>query len=315
MQYSFLLVNYNMVGLIENLVANLAGEIPAGATFEILIADNSNDPSKALPDGGTVRGVPVTLLRIENRGYVDALNRLIPLARGERVMISHPDIELAPGALAALTAFLEAHPKAGLVSPDLYYPDDSPCRIRLSFPRLGSELRRVANIVLAIVSGKRPMRDELFWDRSGDATVETVMGVCMLLRREALHAVGRIDPRLVFYYSNDYLSGMVRRHGWTCHYTRSARAIHYERYAPKHLYGGNADMVYKVSPIAANPRMREDFFVFLSSFYSLPLRLAIRACALAEDGIQLLAQFRAPKARRDNITRLWQSVKIDLGLG
>ncbi|MEP6591148.1 MAG: glycosyltransferase [Gemmatimonadota bacterium] len=315
MQYSFLLVNYNMAGLVTNLIANLASEIPPGATFELLIADNSSDATKALPNTGEIVGVPATILRIDNRGYVDALNRLIPLAQGELIMISHPDIELAPGALVALDTFLRTHPQAGVVSPDLRYPDGSPCRIRLQFPDLRTEVRRVMNILAAITTGRRPFRGEHFWDRHADEEVETVMAVCMLFRREALQSVAKVDPNLVFYYSNDYLCGTLRRHGWTCHYTLSALAIHFERFAPRHLYSESAEMAYKRSPIAANPRMREDFFIFLSSFYGFGTRLAIRACALAEDSIQLLAQFKRPRERREEIQRLWQSVRVDLGIG
>jgi GT2 family glycosyltransferase len=148
-----------------------------------------------------------------------------------------------------------------------------------------------------------------------DVSTDTVMSVCMLIRREALEAIGgAIDSRLVSYYSNDYLCHRMRALGWTCHYTRTAQAIHFERFAPRGTYSESEVMAYKRSTVAANPRMRLDYFSFLSLCYPRRARIGLRAIALAEDSVQLVAQLKHPVKQRKQFGRLWASILIDLGL-
>jgi GT2 family glycosyltransferase len=314
-EYSFLIVNFNMAGLVLRLIENLRVAAPGGAVFEIIIADNSVDPDMRLRSEDLPAGVRTRLVFVEpSRGFVAALNEIIPLARGRWVMIVHPDVELRTGCLAALSSFLQAHPRAGVLGPDLFYPDGTPNKIRLRSPTTATEVRRFLNQLTHILTRRKLTADEILWDRLDDVSTDTVMSVCMLIRREALEAIGRIDPRLVSYYSNDYLCHRVRKLGWTCHYTLSAQAIHFERFAPKGTYSESEVMAYKRSTIAANPRMRLDYFNFLFLCYPLAARIALRAVALAEDSVQLVAQLKQPVKRRKQFGRLWASVLIDLGL-
>src|ERR1035438_2088422 len=114
MKCSFLLVNFNMAGLVGQVVDIILLQFQDSSQYEILIADNSCEEFKSLTVSSFPLGIPVTLFRIKNSGLVDALNFLIPLATGEFVMIMHPDVELSPGCVTELIAFLERHPKAGV---------------------------------------------------------------------------------------------------------------------------------------------------------------------------------------------------------
>jgi GT2 family glycosyltransferase len=229
-------------------------------------------------------------------------------------MIMHPDVELVPGCMRALSQFLGSNPRAGIVSPDLYYPNGAPNRIRLRMPTIRSELRRVMNMFSFILLHRKLLTDELFWDHASETDSQTVMSVCMLVRREVIQAIGDIDPGLVFYYANDFLCHQARRLKWTCHYTPAARAIHFERYAPTEMYSDNSEMEYKRSTTAANPRMRSDYFAFLSLCYPRQARFIMHGLAFVEDAVQLLAQFKRPFSRKREITQLWASIALDLGL-
>jgi GT2 family glycosyltransferase len=261
-------------------------------------------------DDRRVRIVPLG----ENRGFVDAMNCVLPAARGEWIVMLHPDVELREGCIARLTEFMREHPEAGVVSPDLYYPNGKACRLRLRFPTVRSEWLRLRSMITHILFKRSGPSGELFWARDKDTNAEMVMSVCMFFRREALEAIGPIDSRLVFYYSNDYLCHRLREHAWTCHYVLGAQAVHFERYAPKEMYSQDDVMAYKRSTIAANPRMRADYFAFLSLCYDAGARLALRAIAVAEDAIQLLAQMRNPVRGKAQIRLLWESIRVDLGL-
>ncbi len=305
-----------MAGLVHNVVRSISLQFERCSQYEILIADNSSEEDGRLTPSSLPEGAPVRLFPIENTGFVDALNYLIPLTNAEYVVILHPDVELAPGCVAALATFMGEHPSAGVVGPDLSYPDGSPNKIRLRFPTVASEAKRVANKLFYIVTRKEPFCDEVLWDRGSDVSVQTVMSVCMLFRGAALQQASPIDRRLVTYYANDFLCWRVQRLGLTCHYTLGARAVHYERFSPRQHYAGSKVMEYKRSGIAANPGMRADYFRLNSLRYSLGGRLMLRSFALIDDALQLAAQIsRARGEGRQEVRALVESIRIDLGQG
>jgi GT2 family glycosyltransferase len=314
-KWCFLLVNFNMAGLVRNVVRNISLQFERSSQYEILIADNSCEECGRLTPSSLPEGIPARLFPIENTGFVDALNYLIPLTNAEYVTILHPDVELAPGCVAALTTFMEKHPKAGVVGPDLYYPDGSPNKIRLRFPTVASEAKRVANKLSHIVTRRKPLGDEALWDRRSDVSVQTVMSVCMLFRGAVLQQASPIDRHLITYYANDFLCWRVKQLGLTCHYTLAARAVHYERFSPRQHYADSKAMEYKRSGIAANPRMRTDYFRLNSLRCSLGGRLMLRSFALFDDALQLAAQVNRAREGRQDVRALVESIGIDLGRG
>ena len=314
LEYSVLLVNFNMGALTGCVIENVATQL-RGRRFEIIVADNSTDPGARLSSYLNQLPDNVRLLNLtDNRGFVDALNRIIPLARGRWMVIMHPDVEFKSGCLGSLVEFLKQHPRAAVASPNLFYPDGQPNKIRLRLPTIPSECRRFANKLSYILLRRQFLRDEVLWNRTNDCTSDMVMSVCMIWRGEALRQIAPIDSRFVFYYANDYLCSRALKLGWTCHYVLGAYAIHCERHAPREMYSAKSVMDYKTSTIAANPRMRADYLIFLTLCYPLASRSVLRLVALFEDGLQLLAHLRQGSRRKAEIGMLWESIRIDLGL-
>ncbi len=299
MTYSFLLVNFNMWGLVERCIGEIIARAESDGNFEIIVADNSTDARFAAPDH-VVRSEPrLRIVKIaENKGWVDALNRILPTASGQYVVIMHPDVTLDESCLGHLQHFLEQNPRAGVVSPDLVYPDGKPNTIRLKFPQISVEIRRLANIVGHILLKKRPFRDEVLWDHKSDVQADMVMSVMMMFRRETLRQIGEIDSRIWTYYANDWLCGRARQLGWTCHYLAAARAVHWERHSPTELYSNSVNSTYKRDPVPVSDRMCRDRFMFLRTFYSLPARLAFRVLTTMEYLIHLLAQLKPGRGHR-----------------
>jgi GT2 family glycosyltransferase len=302
--YSFLLVNFNMWGLVERCVRDIRSALRPGETCEVLIADNSTDPRHAAPEDVSSLGPSLRVVRLaDNRGWVDALNRLLPEAAGDFIVVMHPDVTPDPGCFATLRGYLEEHPRAAVAAPRLMYPDGSKNSIRLRFPSVAVEARRLVNILCHIAMKVRPLRDEVLWDYASDAQADMVMSVLMVWRREALRQVGLVESRLWTYYANDWLCGRARRLGWTCHYVAAARAVHWERHSPRGLYSDGAGSEYKRDPVPVSDRMCRDRFVFLSEFYSMPVCSAFRVLATAEHLIHLAAQLKPGRSGRGSAIR------------
>ena len=303
MTYSFLLVNFNMWGLIQRCIREIESNISgANDAYEILIADNSTDKRFSVPDDFARPSVSVIRLA-ENRGWVDALNYVLPKASGRYVVIMHPDVTLAQGCLDTLRSFLDQHPKAGVVGPSLIYPDGKCTAIRLEFPRISVELRRLANIICHIISNRTTLRHEMLWDHQSDTLTDMVMSVLMMFRRETLTQIGPVHEGLWTYYANDWLCGRARALGWTCHYVAAARATHWERYSPPDLYSDASTSAYKRDPVPVSDRMCRDRFTFLREFYP-PLSIAaFGALTTLENLVHLAAQLKPGRDNRSESLR------------
>jgi GT2 family glycosyltransferase len=315
LKYSFLMVNYNMGKMVSRCVENFKSQVAETDSYEVLIADNSNDPECQIADVCLNSHSNVRILRLDqNRGWVDALNRLLPLATGEFILIAHPDIEMTGKCLSLLARFIESNPSAGVVSPDLWYPNGQRCTIRTCFPSVMSELRRLGNTVARAIVKRNIFRGEKVWDRTADAHVQMVMSVCMLIRREVLQQISQINPKLSVYYANDFICAKAAALGWNSYYVRDARAIHFERFAPRRLYGAGREMDYKSDPLPANARMRTDFFTFLGSIYPWHTVAAIRLIAICEDFWLLITNSLHFFPRRAaSVRHLMRSLIVDLG--
>ena len=82
---------------------------------------------------------------IENErtlGFGANINLGVAATAAPYVVVSNPDIEVTPGAIATLTAFAEAHPRCGIAAPQLRYPDGRWQPSRRSFPTVRGTLVR-----------------------------------------------------------------------------------------------------------------------------------------------------------------------------
>jgi GT2 family glycosyltransferase len=222
----------------------------------------------------------------------------------------HPDVTLAEGCLDELRSFLEQHPRAGVVSPALIYPDGMPNAIRLRFPSVSVELQRLVNIVCHILLKRRPLAGEELWDHKQDVQADMVMSVLMMFRGETLRQIGLIEPRLWMYYANDWLCGRARQLGWTCHYVAAARATHWERYSPPGLYSNTATSAYKRDSMPVSDRLCRDRITFLRAFYPLPACMAFRLLVTLEYFVHLMAQLKPGRGqRRESIRKCAATIK------
>jgi GT2 family glycosyltransferase len=314
MRFSFLTVNYNMGPLVKNLAKAIAQQLPDPASYEMIVADNSTDPAfrlnlEAFPPGSPIQIIPVAA----NESYVTVLNRILPLAKGERVVLMHPDVEAPEGCYQTLATFLDNNPKAGVVSPELTEPTPQQRGIFLHFPAVSTELRKCFNKLPQVLLRRKLFREDVFWDRKSETRTDMVSGIFMMFRREAIQGIGTINTRLVSYYYNDYLCARAGQLGWTCHYTPQTNIVHLGRYTPKELYSNQQLMEYKKDSAPADARTRADYLTFLSLFYPLWSRFTLRTLALFEDSFDLLLQLRRPKQRKERINHLWRTILVDLG--
>ena len=215
-----------------------------------------------------------------------------PKTTNHYTIIMHPDVRIERDTLGTLAEFLQQHPDAAVVSPDLVYPDNRPCTIRTRFPTLCSELKQLCNVFTQVLLKRKFFVDEVLWDHHGTIPVDMVMSVFMCWRTTDLKEIGGISPTLWTYYGNDYLCGQAGKLGKHCYYTDKARVVHYERYADKELYSGGDDSEYKGDPAPAAPKMEKDRIRFLRSLRSRPVIWCFKLLRSIQFAIHALAQLK-----------------------
>jgi GT2 family glycosyltransferase len=135
-----------------------------------------------------------------------------------------PDAIRHRGALDGMVAHLQAHPALGMVGPRLLNPDGSLQISAHPRPTLGREAWRLFHLDRF---WPRSCYGRRFWQQTEAQAVEVLMGACLLLRREAVDAVGLFDERFFMYSEEVDLCKRFRAAGWGIDYLPTVQVTHY----------------------------------------------------------------------------------------
>jgi N-acetylglucosaminyl-diphospho-decaprenol L-rhamnosyltransferase len=163
----------------------------------------------------------------ENRGLGAGWNAGMRAAAGRWFLLLNADAWTVGDAVAKLVAFADARPDAGLVGPRLRNPDGSLQRSVRGFPtpwRLATEyffLRKVAprsGLLNGYYAGG--------FAHDQPREVEWVMGACMLVRRDAVDAVGPLDESFFLFAEETEWCYRLREGGWRIWFCPEAEVVH-----------------------------------------------------------------------------------------
>ena len=203
--------------------SELAESLPAlaGQVDEIVVI--ANTPG-SLPE--ETRGARV----IENTrplSYAANLNRGIAETSSELVLVNNPDAVPEPGAVAALAAFVDTHPRCGIAGPRLVDPDGSWQPSRRRFPTVSGTLVRRTPLRLLFPPLER-QRAHYQLDERPTEPVEAdwMLGGSLLLRRAMLDELGGYDPGYRMYGEEIDLCYRAAKAGWERWYVPEAVVRH-----------------------------------------------------------------------------------------
>ena len=167
------------------------------------------------------------LLEVENRGLAAGWNAGSARASGRYLLLLNADAWLLDGSLEALVRFADEHPEAAVVGPRLRNLDGSLQRSVRGYPtlwRLATEylfLRKLAPRSRALNAFYAGGFDH---DQVRDA--DFVMGAAMLVRREAVDAVGPLDEDFFLFSEETDWHYRFARAGWKVLFFPGAEAVH-----------------------------------------------------------------------------------------
>ncbi len=196
-----IVVSHDSAEVLPACLAALAGEgVPT-----IVVDYASGDDSCVV---AAQRGARV-IANARNEGYGLGNNIGIATAATPYVLVVNPDLELRPGAAAALLEAAGRYPDAGMLAPRIVEPSG---RLFLQ-PR-------------SLLSPSHLNRSRTMAAPEGDACLPFLSGACLLIRRELFLALGGFDPAIFLFYEDDDLCRRMRDAGQALVHVHEAEAGH-----------------------------------------------------------------------------------------
>ncbi len=212
------IVNWNTAGLLRDCLTRL--DTPRNAAWlHVIVIDNaSTDDSLAMLQ--TEFPLVTAIANEANLGFGRANNIGIAKADARYIVFMNSDTLASPATLRHLMHYMDAHHQVGIVSPLLRTKDGRPQPHAFGDdPTIGYLLRRGASVILF----KRHLHD---WNVKSEIVVDWVSGACLMIRREALQAIGGFDDHIFMYFEDNDLCLRARNAGWLVVYDGTSEITH-----------------------------------------------------------------------------------------
>ena len=196
--------------------------------LEIYVVDNnSTDGSqpavkKEFPD--------VRLIENEtNTGFAHANNQALSIMQGKFAVLLNSDAVLKENSINKLLAFMTGNPSAGIAGVQLLNDDGSRQNSIDNFPSTETEIFN-KSILRLFFPGKYPSKNISYKD---PIEVDSVIGACMIVRREAMDEVGVFDEDyFIFLEETDWCFRMNKK-GWKVYHVPDAEVFHLSGHSKK----------------------------------------------------------------------------------
>jgi GT2 family glycosyltransferase len=215
-------VSYNTQAHLARCLASLAGQ----PVSEIVVVDNaSTDGSAAFVANAHPH---VRLIANEvNAGYGAAANQALRAASAPYVLLLNADTEITPGSVDILARHLDDRPRAAIAAPRLVDQSGAPQVSVFPFPGTSGWL--LENAPVAALVRRLPAaraRSVSFRETSEPRPVPWALGAALLMRRDAVLAVGGFDESYFMYYEEVDLCRRLAQAGYETLYVPAAAIVH-----------------------------------------------------------------------------------------
>lgn len=222
MDLSIVIVNWNTKDLLIQCLKSLDQTLQR-LKMEIFVVDNGSvDGSVELVrekfPGAIVIQNPMNL------GFAKANNQALNLSKGKFTLLLNPDTQVKEGAIETLKVFMDAHPEAGVAGAQLLNADGSKQNSIANFPSLATELLN-KSLLRLLFPKTFPGKES---NISEPIEVESVIGACMMVRREAMEQVGLLDEDYFLFLEETDWCYRIKKAGWKVYHVPQAEVYHFQ---------------------------------------------------------------------------------------
>jgi N-acetylglucosaminyl-diphospho-decaprenol L-rhamnosyltransferase len=198
---------------------------------EIVVVANTPDRLPELPKNARV------IRNAKRRGFAANANKGFAVTGAPFIVLANPDTVAEPEAVRLLHAFAVAHPRAGVVGPQLRWPDGRWQPSRRRFPTVSGTIVRRTPLRRLLHPYERQRAHYLLNERPSEPVpADWMLGAFLLLRRELVDELGGFDPRFPLYGEDIDLCYRAAKAGWERWYVPQAVVMHrYEAVVDRRL--------------------------------------------------------------------------------
>lgn len=235
MLLSVLVVSWNTRDLLAAALTSLKVEMqrlsPDLSDVEVFVVDNNSADGSAAMVAAEHPWVKLTA-NAENRGFAAGNNQALVQSSGRYVLLLNPDTEVKPGSIETLIKFLESHPRAGVVAPQLLNSDGSIQRSCRAFPTFAGMLFELIGLSRLFPPGSAfgaqfRHYKMLDWNHDDERQVDQPEGACLMIKREVLDQVGNLDEGYFMLFEEVDWCFRVKKAGWEIWFTPTAQIVHH----------------------------------------------------------------------------------------
>ncbi|MGH9547851.1 MAG: glycosyltransferase family 2 protein [Terriglobales bacterium] len=227
MQLSILIVSWNTRDLLRACLTKLQAELSSLASTEVFLVDNASADGSASMVASEFPWVQL-IQNETNRGFAAANNQALKLAGGDFVLLLNPDTEVYPGALSTLIEFMNTHPRAAIVAPQLINSDGTVQRSCRQFPTFLAMSYELIGLSRLFPNVHRFREYKMLdWEHDDERQVDQPEGACLLLRRAVIDEVGVLDEGFFMLFEEVDWCYRIKQAGWEIWFTPSARVLHH----------------------------------------------------------------------------------------
>lgn len=242
------IVSWNVKDLLKDCLESIQ-EDNCDVDVETIVVDA--DSADGTPE--MVRDLFPTVVLVEpefNTGFSKGNNIGIAHATGHYIFMLNPDTRVVKGSIQALYDFMEAHPKTGVIGPQLLNPDGTVQSSRRRFPTFWTAV--FESTWLQPFAPKAILDTFYVRDHQDDETVSVgwVDGAAMFTRKAVLDQVGGLDEGYFMYSEEMDWQRRVQAAGWEITYYPLPQIYHYRGASSdqvstkRHIYFQNSKIRY-----------------------------------------------------------------------
>jgi GT2 family glycosyltransferase len=219
---SIIIVNWNTKEYLLPCVKSIF-EKGEGISKEVIVVDNGSQDGS----GSEIKNAfPFIHLiqNVKNLGFAKAANQGLQKASGRYVLLLNPDTQLKDGAIERLISFMDSHPDVGIAGAQLLNGNGSRQNSIAKFPSLTTELLN-KSLLRRLFPKKFPGKEK---DYPEPIEVDSVIGACMMVRREATEQAGLLDEDYYLFLEETDWCYRMKKAGWKIYHVSQAEIYHFQ---------------------------------------------------------------------------------------
>ncbi len=191
---SICIVSYNALEYLQKCLISIFAS-QEQITFEVIVVDNNSEEGNA---SFIEQNYPqVRLIKnLENTFFASASNQAMKIAQATLFLLLNPDTEIISGSLTKLVTYINEHEKVGVLGPKLLNSDHSLQYSIGNYLNLGNFLNEYTHFYKLNFKLREKKYQE---EHARIHPVESLLGACLLVRREVVEKIGSLDEYFHFY--------------------------------------------------------------------------------------------------------------------